>query len=242
MRVGRRTSALHHPALVAAAALGLHGCSGTVSQGALFADIPGQAGSVLAPVESVEDRRFATVVRQAYDFSCGSAALATLLRYHYGGRQDEQTVFRGMWANGDREQIRRLGFSLLDMKRYLATIGLEAEGYQVTLEEIAAAGVPGIALINLDGYRHFVVVKGISAGEVLVGDPSRGLVTMPVEQFRSAWNGVYFALDSALDRGRRAFNRDSQWAQFSRAPTGGQFIAPLSQQALMLTAPFYREF
>ena len=70
------------------------------------------------PVRSFEEERFATVIRQKYDFSCGSAALATLLRYHYGLSQDEEATFRGMWATGDQPQIRRVGFSLLDMKRY----------------------------------------------------------------------------------------------------------------------------
>ena len=199
-------------------------------------------GDFSMPVASMEDRRFATVIRQRYDFSCGSAALATLLRYHYGGAQDEETVFRGMWSEGDRAQIRRLGFSLLDMKRYLSTLGYKADGFQVTLDEVAKAGVPGIALINLNGYKHFVVVKGVSDDEVLAGDPSLGLKPIPRAEFQKAWNGVYFALNTNLKRGRSAFNRDEQWAAFSRAPIGSGFTEPLSQQALMLTAPFYRDF
>jgi hypothetical protein len=202
---------------------------------------PGASGDFALPIASVEDRRFAAVVRQRYDFSCGSAALATLLRYHYGGRQDEEQVFRGMWAEGDRDQIRRLGFSLLDMKRYLSAQGIEADGFQVTLEEVAAAGVPGIALIDLDGYRHFVVVKGVAEDEVLVGDPALGLRTMARDEFRTAWNGVYFALNSDLARGRASFG-GAQWANFARAPVGNGFANPLSQQALTLTAPFFREF
>lgn len=190
----------------------------------------------------MEDRRFATVIRQRYDFSCGSAALATLLRYHYGGAQDEEAVFRGMWTEGDRAQIRRLGFSLLDMKRYLSTLGYKADGFQVTLDEVAKAGVPGIALINLNGYKHFVVVKGVSDDEVLAGDPALGLKPIPRAEFQKAWNGVYFALNTNLKRGRSAFNRDAQWAAFSRAPIGSAFTEPLSQQALMLTAPFHRDF
>lgn len=202
----------------------------------------GALGDFAMPIQSFEDRRFATVVRQRYDFSCGSAALASLLRYHYGGRQDEAQVFRGMWAKGDREQIRRLGFSLLDMKRYLASIGLAAEGFKVSLDEVINAGVPGIGLINLDGYRHFVVVKGIANGEVLVGDPALGLRTMTRDNFGRAWNGVYFAVNSRLDRGRATFNHKAQWAEFPRAPAGAGFTDPLSQQALALTAPFRGDF
>ena len=199
-------------------------------------------GDVQVPVRSVEDLRFASVVRQRYDFSCGSAALATLLRYHYGGTQNEGDTFRGMWAKGDRQQIRRLGFSLLDMKRYLASLGVAAGGYQVSLDDIVAAGVPGIALINVNGYKHFVVVKGVGGHEVLVGDPALGLRTMTTNVFKAAWNGIYFVLDSKLADGRASFNGDRQWVEFARAPIGGAFGEPVSRQALMLTNPALGDF
>lgn len=230
-------------AILAAASLWLGGCQSTTDAGAAgFSAAPGAVGDFRIPLQSFEDRRFATVVRQRYDFSCGSAALATLLRYHYGRSEVEESAFRGMWARGDRDQIRRLGFSLLDMKRYLESIGLKADGYQVSLDEVAKAGVPGIALINLKGYRHFVVVKGVANGEILVGDPSLGLRTMRAADFEAAWNGVYFALDADLERGRSSFNRAAQWAELPRARSGAVFTEPLSQQALALTAPFYRDF
>lgn len=31
-----------------------------------------------------------------------------------------------------------------------------------------------IVLLDIDGFRHFVLIKGISDSEVLVGDPARG--------------------------------------------------------------------
>ena len=193
-------------------------------------------------IESVEERKFATVVRQRFDFSCGSAALATLLHYHYGAKTTEEDTFRGMWADGDRDKIRKLGFSLLDMKRYLEGRGAKANGFKVNVAQIEAARVPGIALLTLDGYRHFVVVKGITNGEVLIGDPSLGLRTMPADDFIKAWNGILFVLDSELERGRKSFNAPDQWASYNRAPLGSRLVDPVSIQALSLTAPFYRDF
>ncbi|QKS02004.1 C39 family peptidase [Sphingomonas sp. CL5.1] len=190
----------------------------------------------------MQARRFNTVVRQQYDFSCGSAALATLLRYHYGDPRTEEDVFRGMWQDGDQAQIRRVGFSLLDMKRYLAARGLRADGYKVGIQDIAKRGIPGIALITVKKYRHFVVLKGISKNEVLLGDPSLGLRTMPIAEFVAAWNGIYFVLNSRLDLATHAFNVHTQWASLARAPTDGAFLQPLSQQALALAAPFYSDF
>lgn len=188
------------------------------------------------PVNSMLARRFETVIRQQYDFSCGSAALATLLRFHYADPQNEQSVFLGMWREGDRPQIRRLGFSLLDMKRYLAGRGIAADGYRVTLEQIAKARVPGIALINFNGYRHFVVIKGIEGRSILLGDPSLGLRRVSAAVFAQEWNGVFFVLNRDPELGRRHFN---QPADLALAPRGRLFreADPLSLAALALTAP-----
>lgn len=217
------------------------GCTGPLTGSAPMIGIT-PAADVVVPVGSVEQRRFATVIRQGYDFSCGSASLATLLRFHYDDPQTEESVFRGMWARGDRAQIRRLGFSLLDMKRFLAGRGMNADGYQVTLEQIERAAVPGIALVTINGYRHFVVVKGVANGEVLVGDPALGLRSVPAAEFAASWNGIYFIIDPAGAPRTGRFNAPGQWASYTRAPLGSRFSDPISNQALALTAPFYRDF
>jgi predicted double-glycine peptidase len=187
----------------------------------------------------MQERRFTGVVRQQYDFSCGSAALATLLRHHYSYAIAEEDAFRGMWAKGDREQIRRVGFSLLDMKRWLASKGLIADGYQVSIDQISETGIPGIALIAIDNYRHFVVIKGVKGDNVLVGDPSTGIGTMPRSDFEKVWNGIFFVLTEDTERARKTFGSDSEWSTIARAPIGSSLSDPVSQQALMLTAPFF---
>ena len=230
------------PESAIAIALLLGGCGGQVTDGPrhFTAGTSGSSDFAL-PLASMQETRFAGVIRQKYDFSCGSAALATLLRYHYDYDVGEELAFRGMWARGDRDQIRKVGFSLLDMKRWLASRGLAADGYQVDLDQIAETGVPGIALISVRNYRHFVVVKGVRGDEVLLGDPSLGLDVMSREEFQGAWNGIYFVLTDDQDRARRSFGTGPQWASYARAPVGTFMADPISQQALSLTAPFYRD-
>lgn len=169
-------------------------------------------GDVAVPVRSMAALRFHSVIRQQRDFSCGAAALATLLRYHYAQRVSEADVFVGMWATGDHDRIRQVGFSLLEMKRYLAAQGLAANGYAVDLDKIAKAGVPGIALLTIAGYKHFVVVKGVSADRVLVGDPALGLRAVSRDRFQREWNGVYFVIARAQDERRPLFNAAGQWS------------------------------
>ena len=211
------------------------GLVSTRDTGFVLPAMPG--GGFRVDLDTMLDRRFYTVVRQRFDFSCGSAALATLLRYHYGVPTDEDATFAGMWDEGDRDAIRRQGFSLLDMKRYLATLGLETEGYRVTLDQIAEVRVPGIALTVTRGYRHFVVIKGVSADEVLIGDPSRGLMSMPRAAFEAEWDGLYFVVTSARDTGQASFNRAAQWASVGRAPTRSPLLRPQDQDVLRLASP-----
>src|ERR1700722_15703277 len=70
--------------------------------------LPPQAGAYnSAPVISYRDFPFRTVVRQQYDFSCGSAAVATLLRYSYGRDVDESSIFRAMYVIGNKGAIQK---------------------------------------------------------------------------------------------------------------------------------------
>src|SRR3974390_1210088 len=83
----------------------------------------GMGGDFTIPVRSLKQQRQARTLIQKCDFSCGSAAVATLLTHHFNYPVTEQQVFTWMYENGDQEKIHREGFSLLDMKRYLATLG-----------------------------------------------------------------------------------------------------------------------
>ena len=191
--------------------------------------IPGVAGVSNVNARSLQEAKFAQVVRQQYDFSCGSAALATLLTYHYGRETDEQTAFGAMYAVGDKDKIAQAGFSLLDMKKYLESIGYAADGYVTTLDTLEGAGVPAIALINYRGYRHFVVIKGIQGQEVLVGDPALGIKYMSRAAFEGLWdNGVLFIIKNEPEIGKQNFNQSKEWKLLARAPLG----LALSQDSL----------
>jgi predicted double-glycine peptidase len=166
---------------------------------------------------SLKEARFKTTVPQHFDFSCGSAATATLLTYQYGLPVNEEQVFVKMYAHGDQAKIRKEGFSLLDMRRYLQSKGFEADGFELPIEKLAEEGVPAIVLLNDRGYRHFVVVKGLRNGRVLLGDPARGTRAMPVARFHELWdNGVLFVIHNRRDMAR--FNHPRDWSTAPPAP------------------------
>jgi predicted double-glycine peptidase len=158
---------------------------------------------------------FRTVVRQQFDYSCGSAALATLLRYHYAKNTDESDVFKAMYAVGDQARIQKLGFSLLDMKKYLASIGYQADGYRLSLDKLGEAGEPAIALIQVGSYKHFVVIKGVVSGQVLIGDPARGLQEFSISEFQKSWNGIAFIVHKQPDgESPPVFNSRVEWKKW----------------------------
>ena len=192
--------------------------------------LPGHAGQVgvhfaaggqfNVGVTSLKEARFKTVLRQRYDFSCGSAALASLLSFHYERPTTEEAVFTAMYRLGDKERIHRTGFSLLDMKAYLEAQGLRADGFRVTLDKLAAARVPAITLINANGYKHFVLIKGVRGNEVVVGDPAAGVRIYDRDAFVAMWEGIAFIIRDEPELARRYFNAAQDWAVRVKAPFG----------------------
>ena len=184
-------------------------------------------GAYRMPVTSLRDIPFRTVVRQQYDYSCGSAALATLLRHHYGIEVNEEQVFRAMYADGDQDKIRKVGFSLLDMKRYLDARGLPADGYRMTYDQMIQAKTPAITIIQVESYRHFVVIKGARGDAVLVGDPATGLHTYSRDEFAKVWQGVVFAIHDT-PKLAALYNAGGEWTPYAQAPLG----EPLGERSL----------
>jgi predicted double-glycine peptidase len=191
---------------------------------------PAQAGSVIppfqiggafsVPVTSLKEERSRSTIRQQFDFSCGSAALSTLLTHHYRYPVTEQAVFEQMFAHGDQQKIRQEGFSLLDMKRFLQAHGFDANGFELPLDSLAEAGIPGIVLINERGYNHFVVVKGMRKGRVLFGDPAGGTRAMPRADFEAMWVGrILFVVTNRHDVA--GFNLAADWRASPSSPING---------------------
>ena len=175
------------------------------------------AGDVALPITSIKQSRVASTLLQQYDFSCGSAALATLLTHHYGTAIDEQTVFTEMYAHGNQTKIQREGFSLLDMKRFLAGRGFQADGFEQPLDKLLKARIPAIVLVNENGYQHFVVIKGLQDDRILLGDPAQGTRAVSRETFEKLWQSkLLFVIHNRMDQAR--FNLAADWRVAPRSP------------------------
>jgi uncharacterized protein len=201
-------------------------CFGT----AALAAVPAGAGSVYlngvglgggaatTTLESFQEKKYKATIAQQYDFSCGSAALATLLTYNYDIPVSEPEVFRDMFDNGDKKVIAESGFSLLDIKNYLARRGLEANGYRAPLSKLAEVRLPAIVLINVRSYAHFVVLEGIRDGWVLLSDPANGMRSESIGEFREHWSGIFFLILTNAEHAQQSFNNREKWAAAPAAP------------------------
>ncbi|AZD15810.1 C39 family peptidase [Pseudomonas chlororaphis] len=149
---------------------------------------------VYKQVQSVRERKFADLVEQKTDFSCGAAALATVLRQAYWLDVDEEHVIKGMLATADQDLVRTQGFSMLDMKRYLESIGMRARGYRIPPDKLQAVSIPVVVLMDIRGYKHFVVMQRAQKDWVYVGDPVLGHKRYSHEDFVKGWNGIVFAI------------------------------------------------
>lgn len=211
-----RNRAAFGTCLAAACMMGLAAVPAVALAGGAEVRVP-YGGSYSLQVTSLKAARYRTTIPQQYDYSCGSAAVATLLTFQYGQSVSEADVFQHMYQRGDQARIRREGFSLLDMRAYLEAQGYAADGFEVPLDRLLAEGLPAIALLNDRGYRHFVVVKGMRHGRVLIGDPARGTRLLTRRDFDRLWdNRVLFVVHNR--RGLAAFNHPRDWRLAPLAP------------------------
>ena len=104
------------------------------------------------PARSMKDLREQDLVRQQFDFSCGAASLATLVRYGFGDDVTEGQLLVEMFESlpEDEQAIRQAeGFSLLDLQRVARGRGYNAQGFRLKPDQLAMLGGPS-ALVRID--------------------------------------------------------------------------------------------
>jgi hypothetical protein len=154
-------------------------------------------------IRSLKEIRGEGVVRQKWDVSCGAAALSTVLTYDFKDPTPETAIVVWILHRVDGKRVReRGGFSLLDLKHFAEARGYHAEGFSgMTIEDLALEKTSVITPIRAKGVDHFVVVKGMVAGHVIMADPAFGNMTMRVDQFQKLWkSGIVFAVHPPDER------------------------------------------
>lgn len=140
-------------------------------------------------IEPLTEYKYNNIIRQAFDYSCGSAALTTLLDFYLGRNFQERQVMEGLLQFGDSEKIvARRGFSLLDMKKLVTALGHPSGGFRAEKEDLIKLDHPAIAPIEFAGFKHFVVIRGVKDGHVYLADPSLGNISFTLSRFLEVWD------------------------------------------------------
>jgi predicted double-glycine peptidase len=156
-------------------------------------------------VTSLRALRDAGVVKQRYDYSCGSASLATLLTYGLNDPVDENALLRAILdplSPDELTALQKKGLSLFDLQKLAQQRGHKAQGFRVHQSQLVMLSRPVIVFIKPHGYEHFAVLKGVRGDRVHLADPSLGNVRMPLYRFLDMWadesgRGVVFAVERA---------------------------------------------
>lgn len=165
--------------------------------------IPGQTTGFRVSVTPEKALRQKGIAMQKFDYSCGSAALTTLLNQEKGLSLNEEEVIDGLILHGETEKIiqgRR--FSLLDVKRYLASRGIGSAGYSAGLQDLPDIPAPSLMSISIKGFKHFVVYQGLADGHIILSDPAFGNMSVTTAKFATLWKQkIFLALNETVKNG-----------------------------------------
>lgn len=134
------------------------------------------------PVKTHLDLRYEMVVRQTTWYTCGPAAVATLLTHFFDVPTTEADVILSVMGD-EQEKLPETGFSLLSLKDALSTLGLEAKVYRLTVDALTdyfeRGGLPVIVHVTVPE-AHFIVAVAVVGAHFIVADPSTGVYMLPV--------------------------------------------------------------
>lgn len=130
------------------------------------------------------------VVMQQRDFSCGAAALATVLNYYWEENVSEAALLLIIAKLLPPEELKDRvanGLTLTDLKRVAEVGGYKAILGKISVEKLMDTKLPLVVGITVDEYDHFVVCRGSDGEFVYLADPIFGKKKVPVDVFAKQW-------------------------------------------------------
>jgi predicted double-glycine peptidase len=190
--------------------------------------IAAAAATVLASAHATgvgashRDLRYEGIIGQSSDFSCGPAAVATLLSCFYGisvtesdvlaqAEQHEATVGREPGA----------GVSALSLKRVLVDSGIPVRGLKVTVNALVQhfkqQGLP-LILHTTRPQKHFLVAVTAVGRHIVLADPSWGRRLLGVSELETqlGFDGVVLATMPPPDLAERAAAAQESFCLWAR--------------------------
>ncbi|MFT4768334.1 MAG: putative double-glycine peptidase [Glaciecola sp.] len=141
------------------------------------------------------------VVRQKMDYSCGAAALATVLTYFYLDPVSEGALLEKTLNDRASELDSgspKKGLSFSDMAMLAESRDYPVVGVDIVYDDLKKLSLPVIVALQVEGRAHFSVLRKIdSQDRVFLADPSWGNRQLGREEFLRS-----FVREGGVSRGR----------------------------------------
>lgn len=150
---------------------------------------PGRTGQLTEQsFQTWVEQRDKGVVKQSLDYSCGVAALATLMGARFDLEVSERVLLERLEENAEGWQLsldwRERGVSLAILGKLAAHYNLRAIGVSVSAVGLMWLQQPAIAFIDYRGSPHFTVIRPpLTDGRIALLDPTWGNRTLTRWQF-----------------------------------------------------------
>jgi len=172
-------------------------CAGCATDGQIVSNSGYSIDVADGTVASFKTLNEQNIFMQRYDFSCGAASLATLMKFYFSDDVSEQMLLdqaKSMFPAQEYEIIAERGLSFVELSMLS-----EARGYQSASVRLKTAALPklqGPILVYVEtiDYRHFAILRGMAGEYVYLADPSRGNIRLTVSEFAKEWEGESFIL------------------------------------------------
>jgi len=132
------------------------------------------------PESTVRDLRYEGVVAQTTEYSCGAAALASLIALYFGIAATEGDVLvqaELVIRMRGSEPASLIGLTALDLRNASAAFGLRLVGYELAREQLEGyfveGGFPVVAHVR-EPRPHYVIIAGMADAHFLICDPGWG--------------------------------------------------------------------
>lgn len=127
-------------------------------------------------------------ILQTEQSECALACLAMISGYF--GHKIDITTLRNKYA------ISQHGVTLKDVIQIAEKMNISARAIRLELNEIGKLKLPAILHWNMN---HFVVLKKVSSGKVIVHDPAFGVKTFTFKEFGKHFTGIALELTPTKD-------------------------------------------
>jgi len=183
--------------------------------------------TLAVPITPYRTLRYQGVIGQTNYYTCGAAAVATLLTHYYRQPTTENEILelseKAMTGSNKKPQER--GITALALRQALADKGIQTRGMRLTLTSLAdyfrKGGLP-VVLHVTKPQMHYVLAVGMVGDWVILADPSWGRRIQPLralvnEQGFSGVTLVPLPPENLISTAKEQQSETLRWAEFRLA-------------------------